>query len=87
MSNIRVAIADDHEVVRLGLKALIDGDSDMTVVSEAGTVKDAFRLVEQCKPHVMVLDIRLPDGNGLQVCREIQRCFPETKIIILHILH
>jgi DNA-binding NarL/FixJ family response regulator len=83
MSGIRVGIADDHELVRLGLRALIDSDSDMVVVAEAGTAAESLRMVERFRPHVMVLDIRLPDGSGLEVCRKMRRRFPETKIIIL----
>ncbi len=83
MSSIRVIIADDHEVVRLGLKALIDSNSDMVVVSEAGTAEEACRSVELCQPDVIILDIRLPDRSGLEVCREIRQRFPETKVIIL----
>ncbi|MEW5816640.1 MAG: response regulator transcription factor, partial [Spirochaetota bacterium] len=65
MSSIRVVIVDDHEVVRLGLKALIDSNSDMVVVSEAGTAKEALRSVELYKPDILILDIRLPDRSGL----------------------
>ena len=83
MNGIRVVIADDHEVVRLGLKALIDSNSDMVVVSEAGTAEEACRSVELCQPDVIILDIRLPDRSGLEVCREIRQRFPETKVIIL----
>lgn len=83
MSRIRVVIADDHEVVRLGLRALIDSDPDMVVVSEAGTAKEAIKSVEKFKPDVLVLDIRLPDRSGLEVCREIRGRVPKMKVIIL----
>lgn len=83
MNQIRLVIADDHELVRLGLKTLIESNSDMRVVSEAGTAEEALSSVEKYRPDVIILDIRLPDRNGLGVCREIKERFTETRVIIL----
>ncbi len=83
MNSIRIVIVDDHEVVRLGLRALIESDAAMEVVSEAGTAKEALESVERCKPDIVILDIRLPDRDGLDVCRDIRSRYPDTKVIIL----
>lgn len=83
MNRIRILIVDDHEVVRLGLRALIESDASMEVASEAGTAQEALDSVERCKPDIVILDIRLPDGDGLDVCRDIRRRYPDTKVIIL----
>ena len=73
---IRVFLLDDHEVVRRGLAELISLEQDMEVVGEAGTLADAMTRVQAVRPDVAVLDVRLPDGSGIQACREI-RSFDE----------
>ncbi len=78
---VRVLIVDDHEVVRLGLVSLLQ--RKFQVVGEAGTVAEAVRTARQVHPDVVVMDIRLPDGNGVEACREIRDDRPETKVIML----
>ena len=78
-----VFLLDDHEVVRAGLRSLIDSTEDLTVVGEAGTVADALARIPATHPHVAILDVRLPDGNGVEVCRDIRSRFPEIACIML----
>ncbi len=80
---LRILLVDDHEVVRLGVRGLIERQAEMEVVGEAGTVREAVSQVEQLAPDVVVLDIRLPGGGGLEACRQIKALRPETRIIIL----
>ncbi len=82
-SPIRVFLLDDHEIVRVGLCELIESESDMVVVGQAGTADEALRLVDSLKPDVAVLDVRLAEGNGIEVCREIRSRHPETVCLIL----
>lgn len=79
----RIILVDDHEVVRLGLKALLERHPNFEVVGEAGTAREAVELVENLLPDVVVLDIRLPGGSGIEVCQEIADRFPESKVIML----
>ncbi len=69
---IRVYLVDDHQVVREGVRRLLEADGDIAVVGEAGTAADAVVGVESTLPDVAVLDVRLPDGDGISVCREIR---------------
>lgn len=80
---LRILLVDDHEVVRLGVRALIDRQPGMEVVGEAGTVREAVSQTRHLQPDVVVLDIRLPGGSGLDACRQIKDYRPETRIIIL----
>ena len=80
---LRVLLVDDHEVVRTGLKALIDAQSDMTVVGEAGTAEEGVRRVGFDDPDVVVLDVRLPDASGVEACRDIRQRFPGVRILML----
>ncbi|HEY5685655.1 MAG TPA: response regulator transcription factor [Acidimicrobiia bacterium] len=80
---MRVLLVDDHEIVREGLQALIDANDDMEVVGQAGTVEDAVRRVGFDDPDVVVLDVRLPDGSGVEACREIRSRFPQVKVLML----
>jgi two-component system response regulator DevR len=80
---LRILLVDDHEVVRVGVAALIDRQPDMEVVGEADTVREAVLQARNLKPDVVVLDIRLPGGDGLDACRQIKAERPETRIIIL----
>jgi two-component system, NarL family, response regulator DevR len=81
--SLRILLVDDHEVVRVGVRALIDRQPDMEVVAEATTVREAISRAEELAPDVVVLDIRLPGGNGLEACRQIKAHRPETRVIIL----
>jgi two-component system, NarL family, response regulator DevR len=78
-----VLLVDDHEVVRAGVRALIDAEEDMSVVGEASTAEEAVRRVGYDSPHVVVLDVRLPDGSGVEACREIRERFPDVKVLML----
>jgi two-component system response regulator DevR len=80
---LRILLVDDHEVVRLGVRTLIERQPGMEVVGEATTVREAVSQAEQLVPDVVVLDIRLPGGDGLDACRQIKARRPETRIIIL----
>ena len=81
--SLRILLVDDHEVVRVGVRALIDRQPDMEVVAEATTVREAISQAEQLLPDVVVLDIRLPGGSGLEACRQIKANRQETRVIIL----
>ena len=80
---IRVLIVDDHQVVRLGLRSLLGHTSGFRVVGEAGTVAEALAMAEQAKPDVVLMDIRLPDGSGVEACREIKKRHPDMRIVML----
>ena len=80
---LRILLVDDHEVVRVGVRALIDRQPDMEVVGEAGTVREAVSQAELLAPDVVVLDVRLPGGDGLEACEKIKSQRPETRVIIL----
>ena len=79
----RILICDDHEIVREGLRGLLGRQADMTVVGEAGTVAEAIDAAARHKPDVVIMDIRLPDGSGVEACRAIREARPETKVIML----
>lgn len=80
---IRVFLLDDHEVVRRGLIDLVEMEPDMTVVGEAGTTAAALVRIPATRPDVAILDARLPDGDGIEVCREIRSTMPETRCLVL----
>lgn len=80
---ITVFLLDDHEVVRQGIKSLIEEHDDLTVVGEASLAADALRQIPQLKPDVAVLDGRLPDGTGVEVCRDVRSRHPKTAVLIL----
>ncbi|GAB3615712.1 response regulator transcription factor [Okibacterium endophyticum] len=80
---IRVFLLDDHEVVRRGLRGLLESEGDIEVVGEAGTAADGLARIPALVPDVAILDARLPDGNGVEVCRQVRSAFPATKAIIL----
>jgi DNA-binding NarL/FixJ family response regulator len=83
MGRQRILIVDDHEVVRLGLRALLDRHPDFEVVAEAGNGKEALEKATAYQPDVVVLDIRLPGTSGVEVCQEITEQLPHTKVIML----
>ena len=79
----RILLCDDHEVVREGLRVLIARQQAMSVVGEAGTVAEAIEAAARSKPDVVIMDVRLPDGSGVEACRAIREARPETKVIML----
>jgi len=83
MSKQRILLVDDHEVVRLGLKALLERHPQFDVVAEASTARAAIEMVNNTQPDVVVMDIRLPGSSGIEACEEITRRFPDTKVIML----
>jgi DNA-binding NarL/FixJ family response regulator len=82
-SAIRVFLLDDHEIVRRGLADLVSIEDDLEVVGEAGTAAEALLRIPAVRPDVAVLDVRLPDGSGVEVCREIRSQMPEVRCLML----
>ncbi|MBB6349063.1 response regulator [Nonomuraea muscovyensis] len=80
---IRVFLVDDHEVVRRGVAALLGSEDDIEVIGEAGTAESAIARIPALKPDVAVLDVRLPDGNGVDVCREARSRLPGLACLML----
>jgi two-component system, NarL family, response regulator DevR len=81
--SIRVFLLDDHEIVRTGLRSLLEGEEDFAVVGEAATAQEALDRIPPTRPDVAILDVRLPDGNGIDVCREIRSNSPEVACVML----
>jgi two-component system, NarL family, response regulator DevR len=79
----KVFLLDDHEVVRRGLRELFETEDDLTVVGEAGTAQEALARVPSSRPDVAVLDVRLPDGDGIEVCRDLRSAMPELRCLML----
>ncbi|HEY0756302.1 MAG TPA: response regulator transcription factor [Ktedonobacteraceae bacterium] len=82
-SPVRVVLADDHDILRQGLKMLLSLQADIEVVGEASTGKEALELAHTLQPHVVVLDISMPDIDGLEVCARIRQQTPSTNVLIL----
>ena len=80
---IRVFLLDDHEIVRRGIRELLEAEGDIEVVGESGLAEEAMRRIPALRPDVAILDGRLPDGSGIDVCREIRSRDPEIKAMIL----
>jgi two-component system response regulator DevR len=76
-------VVDDHEVVRQGLVSLLGRRPEFQVVAEAGTVQEAVTAARRFRPQLVVMDVRLPDGSGIEACREIRAELPDTKVLIL----
>jgi DNA-binding NarL/FixJ family response regulator len=83
MAQISILLVDDHEVVRLGLKSLIDRHNDFSVVAEAATEEEAVEKALEYRPDIVLMDIRLSGGNGIVACEKIMDALPKTKIIML----
>ena len=81
--NISVFLLDDHEIVRRGVRELLEAERDITVIGEAGTAESALARIPALRPDVAILDVRLPDGDGVSVCREIRSRLPETACLML----
>jgi DNA-binding NarL/FixJ family response regulator len=80
---LRLLVVDDHEVVREGLVALLSRREEFQVVAEAGTVAQALAAARRFEPDLVVMDVRLPDGSGIEACREIRAEYPATRIVML----
>jgi two-component system response regulator DevR len=80
---IRLLIVDDHEMVREGLKAILVAEQDFHIVGEAASAEQAVELIERLRPHIALVDIRLPGTNGIELCHAINEQYPETAVIIL----
>ena len=78
-----ILLVDDHEVVRLGLKSLLEHNDQFQVVAEAGTAKEAIEMVEKYHPDVVLMDIRLPGASGIDACKEITERWPDVRVIML----
>jgi DNA-binding NarL/FixJ family response regulator len=83
MVKLRLVLVDDHEVVRLGLKTLLERHPQFEVIGEAGTAREAIELASRLKPDVMIMYIRLPGASGIEACEQITRNNPDVKVIIL----
>ncbi len=82
-SKIKVFLVDDHDIVRSGIRSLIERSEGLTVCGEAGTLREAYDRINSSAPDVVLLDIKLPDGDGASGCREIKKRNPDIKIVIL----
>jgi len=82
-ATIRVVIVDDHAIVRQGLRALLESEDDIEVTGEAGSVEEAIRRVGLDEPDLVLMDLQLPDGTGVDACREILSRWPDTTVLIL----
>jgi len=80
---LRLLVVDDHEVVRQGLVALLDRREGFDVVAQAGTMAEAVAAAARFEPDLVVMDVRLPDGSGIEACREIRAARPETRVVML----
>jgi DNA-binding NarL/FixJ family response regulator len=80
---VRVFLVDDHEVVRRGVRELLEAEEDLEVVGEAGTAEEAYARIPVANPDVAILDVRLPDGDGVEVCREIRSKHPGIACLML----
>jgi two-component system, NarL family, response regulator DevR len=80
---LRLLVVDDHEVVRQGLVSLLQRRDQFQVVAEAGSVAEAMELTRRYEPDLVVMDVRLPDGSGIEACRDIRAEFPDTRVLIL----
>ncbi len=82
-ARVRVFLLDDHEIVRRGIRELLEGEPDIEVVGESGTAEEAIRRIPALRPDVAILDARLPDGSGIDVCRAVRSQDPSIRALIL----
>ncbi len=80
---LRIMLVDDHEIVRDGIKAMLDTQDDVVVTAQAGTVQEAIDEANRTRPDVVVMDVRLADGSGIEATREIRASRPETRVLML----
>jgi DNA-binding NarL/FixJ family response regulator len=80
---VRLLVVDDHEIVRQGLVALLDRREEFEVVGEAGSVAESIEMARRFQPDLVIMDVRLPDGSGIEACREIRSELPGTRVVIL----
>jgi two-component system, NarL family, response regulator DevR len=83
VSTLSVFLLDDHDIVRKGVRALLESEGDIEIVGEASTVTDARRLIAELAPRVLVLDLQLPDGSGIELCRDLAALSPNTRALVL----
>ena len=79
----RLLVVDDHEIVRQGLVAMLDRKPGFQVVAEAGTVAESIEMARKFRPDLVIMDVRLPDGSGIEACREIRAELPDTRVVML----
>lgn len=82
-AQIHIVIVDDHEMVRQGLRTFLDREDDVVIVGEAGTAAEALELVERVRPRLILLDLQLPDGSGVDICRKLRAADPQLRILVL----
>ena len=80
---IRVLLVDDHEVIRVGLRTVLGQNQGVSIVGEAGTMADAIEQAQKLKPDIILMDVRLPDGNGVELCRDVRAAEPGIKCLML----
>ena len=83
MTKLRLLLVDDHQVVRVGLRAVLEVESDIEVAGEAGTAAQAIQLAGDLQPDVVIMDVRLPDRSGLAACQEIRQRWPRIQVLVL----
>lgn len=83
MSKMRIVLVDDHEVVRLGLKVLLEQSDHFEVVGEANNAKEAVEITGKFRPDIVLMDIRLPGASGIEACEEITQLYPEVRVVML----
>src|ERR1700694_2304002 len=82
-TTVRILLCDDHELVRLGLRRLLEAESGVGVVAEGGDAQAAIDAVAQHRPEVVVMDVRMPGRSGIEACRDIRSAYPSTRVLIL----
>jgi len=83
MSDLRLVLVDDHQVVRLGIRALLESEPDITVVGEAATAAEAIQVVGRLHPDIVLMDIRLPDQSGIAACQQVRQRWPAVQVLML----
>ncbi len=82
-SPLRLMLVDDHEIVRMGLRTLLEDQPDLAIAGEAATAAEAIALADRCLPDMILMDVRLPDASGVEACREIRARHPVIRVIML----